>query len=76
MNRSLVKVTTLGAICLPLFMANLDNTVVSFVLSKIQTSLGSNFSGLQWILNAYTLAAASLVLISATLGNMAWIKSR
>jgi len=69
-NRSLVKVTTLGAMCFPLFMANLDNTVVSLVLPKIQTSLGSNFSGLQWVLNAYTLAAASLVLISATLGNI------
>jgi MFS transporter, DHA2 family, methylenomycin A resistance protein len=69
-NRDRVKSITLGAMCFALFMANLDDTVVNVALPKIQMSLGSNVSGLQWILNAYTLAAASLMLTSGTLGDI------
>lgn len=69
-NRDRVKAITLGAMCFALFMANLDDTVVNVALPKIQMSLASNVSGLQWILNAYTLAAASLMLTSGTLGDI------
>ncbi|MBD0347484.1 MAG: MFS transporter, partial [Coleofasciculus sp. Co-bin14] len=70
MNRNRVKAITLIAMCLTLFMANLDDTVVNVALPKIQMSLGSNVSGLQWILNAYTLAAASLILTGGILGDV------
>lgn len=53
-----------------LFMANLDDTVMNVALPKIQMSLGSDVSELQWILNAYTLSAASLILTSGTLGDI------
>lgn len=56
--------------CLALFMTNLDDTVMNVALPKIQTTLGSTLSGLQWILNAYTLPLASLVLPSGTLGDI------
>lgn len=65
-----VKAITLATMCFALFMAYLDDTVVNVALPKIQTSLGSGVSGLQWILNAYTLAAASLVLTSGTLADI------
>lgn len=64
------KLVTLGVMCLTLFMTNLDDTVMNVVLPKIQISLGIDVSGLQWILNAYTLAAASLMLPSGTLGDI------
>lgn len=70
MNRGRVKAIILGAMCFALFMANLDDTVMNVALPKIQTSLDSGVSGLQWILNAYTLSAASLVLTSGTLGDI------
>ena len=70
MNRGRVKAVILVAMCFALFMANLDDTVVNVALPKIQISLGSNVSGLQWILNAYNLSAASLVLTSGTLGDI------
>lgn len=65
-----VKAITLAAMCLALFMTYLDDTVVNLALPKIQTSLGSGVSGLQWILNAYTLAGASLILTSGTLADI------
>lgn len=70
MNQTRVKVFTLAAMCFALFMSYLDDTVVNLALPKIQMSLGADVSGLQWILNAYTLPAASLVLTGGKLGDI------
>ena len=64
------KLLTLLAMCFALFMAMLDNTVVNVALPKIQTSLGSSVSGLQWIVDAYVLMFASLLLTGGTLGDI------
>jgi DHA2 family methylenomycin A resistance protein-like MFS transporter len=64
------KVMTLGAMCFALFMAMLDNTVVNVALPSISRSLGSGISGLQWIIDAYTLVFASLMLTGGTLGDI------
>lgn len=70
MKRGNVKAIALVAMCFALFMANTDDTVVNVALPKIQMSLNSGVSGLQWVVNAYTLTAASLLLTSGTLGDM------
>ncbi|MCC5632405.1 MFS transporter [Nostoc sphaeroides CHAB 2801] len=70
MNRDRIKAVTLAAMCFALFMANLDDTVMNMALPKIQISLNSGVSGLQWILNAYTLSAAGIMLPSGTLGDI------
>ena len=64
-----LKAFVLGAMCLTLFVTNLNDTVMNVALPQIQIGLGINVSGLQWILNAYTLTAASLMLPSGTLGD-------
>ncbi|OFV81068.1 MAG: hypothetical protein A2W26_08340, partial [Acidobacteria bacterium RBG_16_64_8] len=64
------KALTLGAMCFALFMAMLDNTVVNVALPRISQDLGSGISGLQWIIDAYTLAFASLMLTGGTLGDI------
>lgn len=69
-NRGHTKAIALTAMCLALFMTNLDDTVMNVALPKIQTSLDTSLSGLQWILNAYTLPIASLVLPSGTVGDI------
>lgn len=65
-----LKTVTLIALCLALFAINLDDSVMNVALPKIQASLNADVSGLQWILNAYTLPLASLVLPSGTLGDI------
>ncbi|MBN1631907.1 MAG: DHA2 family efflux MFS transporter permease subunit [Thermoleophilia bacterium] len=64
------KLLTLGAMCFALFMAMLDNTVVNVALPSISESLGSGISGLQWIVDAYTLVFATLLLTGGTLGDL------
>jgi EmrB/QacA subfamily drug resistance transporter len=64
------KLLTLFAMCFALFMAMLDNTVVNVALPKIQAHLGAGVSGLQWVVDAYTLLFASLLLTGGTLGDI------
>lgn len=65
-----VKLLTLGAMCFALFMVMLDNTVVNVALPKIQAHFSSGVSGLQWIIDAYTLLFACLMLSGGTLGDL------
>jgi EmrB/QacA subfamily drug resistance transporter len=58
---ALVAVTT--------FMLVLDVTVVVVALPDIQAGLHASLSNLQWIIDAYTLALATLLLTAATLGD-------
>jgi EmrB/QacA subfamily drug resistance transporter len=51
-----------------LFMASLDNLVVSTALPVIRQHLHAGLSGLEWTVNAYTLTFAVLLLSAAALG--------
>ncbi len=64
------KLFTLGAICFGLFMVMLDNTVVNLALPTIQRELNAGFSELQWIVDAFTLVLASMMLTGGTLGDL------
>lgn len=63
------KVLTLGTMCFSLFMALLDSTVVYLALPAIQSHLQTEVAKLQWIINAYSLLFASLLLTGGTLGD-------
>jgi EmrB/QacA subfamily drug resistance transporter len=64
------KLFTLGAICFGLFMVMLDNTVVNLALPTIQREMGSDISGLQWIVDAFVLVLATFMLTGGTLGDL------
>jgi len=51
-----------------LFMAQLDNLVVTTALPAIRHHLGASLPSLEWTVNAYTLTFAVLLLTGATLG--------
>jgi EmrB/QacA subfamily drug resistance transporter len=53
---------------LALFMASLDNLVVSTALPVIRVHLHAGLTGLEWTVNAYTLTFAVLLLPAASLG--------
>src|ERR1700709_1123646 len=61
---------TLAAMCCALFMAMLDNTVVNVALPSIQRSLDTTISGLEWTINAYTLAFAVRPVPAGRLGDI------
>ncbi len=54
---------------LALFMAALDNLVVTTALPVIRRDLGASLTDLEWIVNAYTLTFAVLLLTGAALGD-------
>jgi EmrB/QacA subfamily drug resistance transporter len=60
---------TFAITALALFMFSLDRTVVLTALPDIGADLGAGLNGLQWTLNAYTLAFAVLVVTGAALGD-------
>nr|WP_254699854.1 MFS transporter [Trinickia violacea] len=47
----------------------LDASIVNVALHAIGHSLGSGVAGLQWVVNAYTLTFASLLMTGGTLGD-------
>src|ERR687884_294297 len=52
-----------------LFMATLDNLVVTTALPVIRHDLHASLQGLEWTVNAYTLTFAVLLLTGAALGD-------
>jgi EmrB/QacA subfamily drug resistance transporter len=63
------KVIVLLTMCFALAMAMLDNTVVNVALKTINDDLNAGVSGLQWIVDGYVLAFASLLLTGVILGD-------
>src|SRR6478735_364264 len=60
---------TLGAVCVATFMLLLDITVVNTALPAIQKDLGGSFTDLQWVIDAYALSLAALVLTAGSLAD-------
>jgi EmrB/QacA subfamily drug resistance transporter len=59
----------LGTLCALLFLTFLDNTVVSVALGDVQTSLHAGVTDLQWVVGAYALTFASLMLACGMIGD-------
>ncbi|HYJ75850.1 MAG TPA: MFS transporter [Kineosporiaceae bacterium] len=60
---------TLGVLCICLLVIGLDNTVLNVALPTLATSLHAGQSQLQWIVDAYTLVFAGLLLTTGSLGD-------
>lgn len=58
------------AISFGLFMALLDVTIVNVALPSIQQSLHESYTNLEWIVNAYALVVAVLLVTSSRLGDI------
>jgi EmrB/QacA subfamily drug resistance transporter len=61
---------TLLAVCLGTFMLLLDVSIVNVALPSIQTSLNASFSDLQWVVDAYSLLLAALLLSTGSLADI------
>jgi EmrB/QacA subfamily drug resistance transporter len=61
---------TLGLVCVSIFMLLLDIIVVNVALPRIQHDLHASFTDLQWVIDAYALALAALVLNAGALSDI------
>src|SRR6266700_3973390 len=60
---------TFAITSIAVFMATLDNLVVTNALPVIRRQLGTGLEGLEWTVNAYTLTFAVLLLTGAAFGD-------
>jgi EmrB/QacA subfamily drug resistance transporter len=69
MSKRATTIWTFVVVSVAVFMASLDNLIVTTALPVIKTELGATLQGLQWTVNAYTLTFAVLLLSGAALGD-------
>lgn len=69
MTRATRPLWTFVITSIALFMATLDNLVVTNALPTIREDLGASLAELEWTVNAYTLSYAVLLLTGAALGD-------
>jgi EmrB/QacA subfamily drug resistance transporter len=60
---------TLVAVCTTTFMLLLDVTIVIVALPSIQRQLDASLTGLQWVVDAYSLTLAALLLTAGALAD-------
>src|SRR5438105_3584216 len=65
----LAALLTLAAMSLGYGVVQLDVTIVNTALHAIGSSLGGGVAELQWVVNAYTIAFAALILTAGALGD-------
>ncbi len=61
---------TLWGVCIGIFMLLLDLTIVNVALPQIANTFGASISDLQWVIDAYALTLASLLLTSGSLADL------
>ncbi|GAA5767115.1 antiseptic resistance protein [Streptosporangium roseum] len=59
----------LGVLCLSLLVLVVDNTVLNLAIPALMTDLGASPSDIQWIIDAYILVFAGLLLTSGSLSD-------
>jgi EmrB/QacA subfamily drug resistance transporter len=60
------RLLILGICSMSLLIVGLDNTIVNVALPSIHRAFHSSFSDLQWVIDAYTLVLASLLMLSGS----------
>src|SRR5215510_2600673 len=64
-GKGLILVT----LCLAALIINLDTTIVNVALPALVRQIGATTTGLQWVVDAYNLAFAALVLAAGSLSD-------
>jgi len=59
----------LGICCLSLLMVAMDATIVNVALPSIRHDLAASISELQWVIDAYTMVVASLLMLAGSMAD-------
>jgi EmrB/QacA subfamily drug resistance transporter len=60
------RLLILAICCMSLFIFGVDNTIVNVALPSIQRDLHAPVSGLQWVVDAYTVVVASFLILAGS----------
>src|SRR5438105_8383262 len=68
-RRATSKTAVLLTLCLAALIINIDVTIVNVALPSLVRQLGATTTSLQWVVDAYTLVFAALILAAASLSD-------
>src|SRR6202000_2362256 len=63
------RILLLLCVSIPSFMINLDANIVAVSLTSISHSLHADFAAIEWVISAYTLAFATLLMPAGALAD-------
>jgi EmrB/QacA subfamily drug resistance transporter len=63
------RLQVLGICCMSILLVSLDNTIVNVALPSIHRQLGASLSQLQWIIDAYTVVLATLLILCGSIAD-------
>jgi EmrB/QacA subfamily drug resistance transporter len=63
------RVIVLLVCCMSLFIVGMDSTIVNVALPSIGRDFDASVSGLQWVIDAYVVVLASLLMLSGSTGD-------
>src|SRR3954451_14213358 len=63
------RLGVLAICCMSVFVVSLDNTIVNVALPSIRRDLGASVSQLQWVVDAYTVVLASLLVLAGSVAD-------
>ena len=69
MNGARQRWLALGVLCVSLLAIVIDNTIVNVALPTLASDLQADLAELQWVVDAYTLVFAGLLLLAGALGD-------
>ncbi len=69
MNTTVKPGLVLAICCTSLLMVSMDATIVNVALPSIRHDFSAATSGLQWVIDAYTLVVASLLMLSGSIAD-------
>jgi EmrB/QacA subfamily drug resistance transporter len=68
-SRRIPRGLTLAVLCITLLIVSLDNTIVNVALPTLVRELHASSSQLQWIVDAYAVVLAGLLLVAGSTGD-------
>ncbi|WP_317712808.1 MFS transporter [Williamsia muralis] len=68
-TRSVNKTAVLITLCLAVFVVNVSTTIINIALPTLATEIGASTRDLLWIVDAFNLAFAALVLAGGSLSD-------
>ncbi|MFE5542871.1 MFS transporter [Streptomyces sp. NPDC056534] len=60
------QLVVLAICCMSLLIVSLDNTALNVALPSLRDDLDASVSGMQWVIDAYTLVLASLLMLAGS----------
>src|SRR4051812_50189292 len=63
------RMQVLAICCMSILLVSLDNTIVNVALPTIRRDLDASLSQLQWIVDAYTVVLATLLILSGSIAD-------